>query len=130
MPSNTTSTAADDAVPSVSAGAAVTDVTTTTDAHKLLEQYFNDASITVSSQIPPSLNSLNSSFSDPSVCNKGDYELTEEKAKEILEKARRRLTTIINNWEKSGNGSSQHHLDDEDEEQEIDYDLCGHVDQQ
>ena len=122
MPSNTTSTAADDAVPSVSAAAAVTDVTTTTDAHKLLMQYFNDASKTVSSPILPS---LNSSFSDPSVC-----ELTEEKAKEILEKARRRLTTIINNWEKSGNGSSQHHLDDEDEEQEIDYDLCGHVDQQ
>jgi hypothetical protein len=124
MPSNTTSTAADDAVPSVSAAAAVT---TITDAHKLLAQYFNDASKTVSTPILPS---LHSSFSEPIVRNNGDYEMTEEEAKEFIDKARRRHTTLINNWEKSGNGSSQRHLDDEDEEQEIDYVLCGHVDQQ
>lgn len=94
---------------------------------KLLVQYFNDASKTVSTPILPY---LHSSFSDPIVCNKGDYELTEEKAKKILADSRRILTTMINNWEKSGNGSSQRRHDDDEEEHEIDPELWGHFDQE
>lgn len=92
---------------------------------KLLVRYFNDPSKTVST---PCQASLHSSFSEAILCNKGDFELTEEKAKKIIADARRHLTTMINDWEKSGNGSNQQRLEDDDEEQDIDMDLWGRFD--
>ncbi len=82
---------------------------------KLWVAYFNDPSKTV---YTPSVPSLHSAFSEPIVCNKDAFEFTEEKAKKLLGDCRRNLTTMINNWEKSGNGSNQQRLDDEDEDED------------
>eukprot|EP00986_Skeletonema_menzelii_P019796 scaffold29150_cov371-Skeletonema_menzelii.AAC.1 len=92
---------------------------------KLLVTYFNDSSKTVSTAAHPS---LHSAFSEPIVCNKGDFELTEEKAKKLFADSRKHLTTMINNWERSGNGSNQQLVDDDDDENEFDADLWGRFD--
>ena len=78
---------------------------------QLLVRYFNDPSLEVSTPCQPS---LHYSFAEPIACNKGEFELTEMKAKKLISDSRRYLTTMINDWEKSGNGSNQR-LDDSDE---------------
>eukprot|EP00970_Alexandrium_tamarense_P011492 scaffold2507_cov100-Alexandrium_tamarense.AAC.3 len=86
---------------------------------QLLVRYFNDPSLEVSTPCQPS---LQYSFAEPIVCNKGEFELTEMKAKKLISDSRRYLTTMINDWEKSGNGSSQR-LDDSDDD--LVFDLWG-----
>eukprot|EP01082_Thalassiosira_pseudonana_P005130 g4770.t1 g4770 contig16:314033-315247(+) len=92
---------------------------------KLMVQYFNDSNISVST---PSQPSLHSCFSEPILCDKGDFELTEEKAKKILGDSRRHLTTMINDWERSGNGSNQQRLDEDVFDELGDFDAWGRFD--
>ena len=86
---------------------------------QLLVHYFNDPSLEVSTPCQPS---LHYSFAEPIACNKGEFELTEMKAKKLISDSRRYLTTMINDWEKSGNGSNQR-LDDSDDD--LVFDLWG-----
>jgi hypothetical protein len=67
---------------------------------QLLVRYFNDPELKVSTPRQPS---LHYSFAEPIACNKGDFELTQLKAKKLISDSRRYLTTMINDWEKSGN---------------------------
>lgn len=92
---------------------------------KLMVQYFNDSNISVST---PSQPSLHSCFSEPILCDKGDFELTEEKAKKILGDSRRHLTTMINDWERSGNGSNQQRLEEDFFDELGDFDTWGRFD--
>eukprot|EP01082_Thalassiosira_pseudonana_P009561 g8661.t1 g8661 contig3:638798-640275(-) len=92
---------------------------------KLMVQYFNDSNISVST---PSQPSLHSCFSEPILCDKGDFELTEEKAKKILADSRRHLTTMINDWERSGNGSNQQRLEEDFFDELGDFDTWGRFD--
>eukprot|EP00574_Skeletonema_japonicum_P005801 CAMPEP_0201733090 /NCGR_PEP_ID=MMETSP0593-20130828/30630_1 /ASSEMBLY_ACC=CAM_ASM_000672 /TAXON_ID=267983 /ORGANISM="Skeletonema japonicum, Strain CCMP2506" /LENGTH=504 /DNA_ID=CAMNT_0048226179 /DNA_START=116 /DNA_END=1627 /DNA_ORIENTATION=- len=92
---------------------------------KLWVTYFNDPSKTVSTSPQQS---LHYTFGAPIICDKGAFEFNEEKAKKLLGDCRRHLTTMINNWEKSGNGSNQQRLDDDDEDSEFDMDLWGRFD--
>ena len=93
---------------------------------KLLVLYFNDSLKTAATPANPS---LHSSFSEPIVCNKGNFELTEEKAKKLFADSRKHLTTMINNWERSGNGSNQKLVGDgDDEDNEFDFDTWGRFD--
>eukprot|EP00970_Alexandrium_tamarense_P018494 scaffold13343_cov264-Alexandrium_tamarense.AAC.3 len=86
---------------------------------QLLVRYFNDPSLEVSTLCQPS---LHYSFAEPIACNKGEFELTEMKAKKLISDSRRYLITMINDWEKSGNGSNQR-LDDSDDD--LVFDLWG-----
>jgi hypothetical protein len=91
---------------------------------QLLVCYFNDPSLEVSTPCQPS---LHCSFAEPIACNKGEFELTESKAKKLFSHSRRYLTTMINDGEKSGNGSNQR-LDISDDVQDFVFDLWGRFD--
>ena len=70
--------------------------------HTTKVELFNDPSVEVILDAVPSLG-----YSDPIVCDLGDYVMTVEKSKKLQNNIRRDLNSIIDRYERSGNGSNQ-----------------------
>lgn len=71
--------------------------------HDFVVEKFNNVNVQVTLDPIPSLG-----YTEPILCEKGDYILTVEKSKKLASDIRRNLNGIIDRYERSGNGSNQH----------------------
>lgn len=76
---------------------------------------FNDASFLLST-VPN--RTLHSDFHQPIVCNKGDFELTVEKSKDVVNTIRRTVTSMASKYELSGNGANQRDVSNDQDDGE------------
>lgn len=79
--------------------------------YELLVVLFNDVDQEAQTVI---LSTLHSKFTEVIQCPKGDYDLTEEKAKKLLDTLKHQFRLIIDRYNMSGNGSDMRVLNDVD----------------
>ena len=72
---------------------------------------FNDLLVEAKTNILPTPHSR---FSDAIDCPKGNYDLTEEKAKKLIHTMKHQLRVIIDRYNQSGNGSDMRVVEDVD----------------